>query len=222
MIYGIMIAVLCVLLLLKAVSRKLKLKTLDYLLKKCHIPVGVLSIVLIVIHIIITSEVWKTREILIMISGIVLTTLILLMALGYVVRRKFAGSWIKLHRLGAVLILGVLICHVVFYYVDFFAYQANIANVQITGVNAAGMKDGTYTGEYDAGYIYALVEVTVKDEVITEINILEHKNERGAKAEVITENIIEQQTTDVDAISSATNSSLVIKKAVENALTKGI
>ncbi len=29
----------------------------------------------------------------------------------------------------------------------------------------------------------------------------------------------EQQTTDVDAVSGATNSSIVIKKAVENALT---
>ena len=51
------------------------------------------------------------------------------------------------------------------------------------------------------------------------IDILEHKNGRGSPAEVVTDRIIEKQKIDVDAISGATNSSIVIKKAVENALT---
>jgi uncharacterized protein with FMN-binding domain len=47
---------------------------------------------------------------------------------------------------------------------------------------------------------------------------LEHRHERGKTAEVITDSIIDEQKIDVDAISGATNSSTVIKKAVENAL----
>ena len=60
--------------------------------------------------------------------------------------------------------------------------------------------------------------MTVRNGVITSIDILEHKNQRGKPAEVVTDRIIEEQKIDVDAISGATNSSTVIKKAVENAI----
>lgn len=53
---------------------------------------------------------------------------------------------------------------------------------------------------------------------IANINILEHRHERGKTAEVIADSIVDEQKIDVDAISGATNSSTVIKKAVENAL----
>lgn len=68
-------------------------------------------------------------------------------------------------------------------------------------------------------FIYAKVEVTVQAGVITNIDILEHLNERGSRAEVVVDRIIEEQKIEVDAVSGATNSSTVIKKAVENALT---
>ena len=54
------------------------------------------------------------------------------------------------------------------------------------------------------------------------IRILEHKNERGQAAETIVDQIVSEQKIDVDAISGATNSSKVIKKAVENALENGL
>ena len=44
------------------------------------------------------------------------------------------------------------------------------------------------------------------------------QNERGALAEGIIDDIMAQQKIDVDAVTSATNSSNVIKKAIENAL----
>jgi hypothetical protein len=53
------------------------------------------------------------------------------------------------------------------------------------------------------------------------IDILEHRNERGKAAEAITNKIIEEQKINVDTIAGATNSSTVIKKAVENALKSG-
>ena len=81
-----------------------------------------------------------------------------------------------------------------------------------------GFSDIPYVGEYDVDFIYAKVEVTVPNGEITNINILEHRHERGKTAEVITDRIVDEQKTDVDAISGATNSSTVIKKAVENAL----
>ena len=68
-------------------------------------------------------------------------------------------------------------------------------------------------------FVYAKVEVTVQNGVITNIDILEHKNGRGSSAEIVVDSIIEEQKIDVDAVSGSTNSSIVIKKAVENALT---
>jgi len=62
------------------------------------------------------------------------------------------------------------------------------------------------------------VEVTVYGGRITEIKILEHKTERGQAAEAVIDQIISKQKVDVDAVSGATNSSMVLKKAVENAL----
>ena len=57
------------------------------------------------------------------------------------------------------------------------------------------------------------------DGKISDIEIWEHRNERGGKAESIIEDILEEQRIDVDAVTGATNSSLVIEKACENALS---
>ena len=81
------------------------------------------------------------------------------------------------------------------------------------------MVEAVYRGECDVGYIYAEVEVEIKDDVIVSINLLEHRNERGKRAEDIIDNVISEQKIDVDAISGATNSSNVIKKAIEKAIT---
>ncbi len=71
------------------------------------------------------------------------------------------------------------------------------------------------------GYIYAKVEVEIKDSAIVSINLLEHRNERGKHAEDIIDDIISEQKLDVDTISGATNSSNVIKKAIEKAIIEG-
>ena len=63
--------------------------------------------------------------------------------------------------------------------------------------------------------------MTVEDGRIDNIELLEHRNERGKNAEGIIPRIIEAQKVDVEAVSGATNSSTVIKKAVEKALVQG-
>ena len=78
--------------------------------------------------------------------------------------------------------------------------------------------DGSYIGECNVQFIYAKVKVTVKDHTITDIVLLEHRHERGAKAESILKEILTQQKIDVDVVAGATNSSKVIKKALDNAL----
>lgn len=97
-------------------------------------------------------------------------------------------------------------------------YKQAVKETTFEEINISDISDGVYIGEYDVNFIYAKVEVTVQNGEITNINILEHRHERGKTAEVIIDSIIDEQKIDVDAISGATNSSTVIKKAVENAL----
>ena len=119
------------------------------------------------------------------------------------------------------LLLIALICGVV-YLKKVTDYKQAVGETTFGEIDIADVSDGIYIGEYDVNFIYAKVEVTVEDGEIVSINILEHRHERGKAAETVIEKIIEEQKIDVDAVSGATNSSTVIKKAVENALKKGI
>ena len=101
---------------------------------------------------------------------------------------------------------------------DFAEYQNKISSIEIDNVDLSQIADGSYEGEYDAGYIYARVRVEINDGKIESVTLLEHRNERGKPAEIITDDILEQQKIDVDAVSGATNSSKVIQKTVENAI----
>ena len=91
-------------------------------------------------------------------------------------------------------------------------YKQAVKETTFEDINISDIPDGVYVGEYDVDFIYAKVEVTVQNGEITNINILEHRHERGKTAEVITDSIVDEQKIDVDAISGATNSSTVIKK----------
>ena len=119
------------------------------------------------------------------------------------------------------LLLIGLICGAV-YLKKVADYKRAVVETTIGEIDIADVSDGIYIGEYDVNFIYAKVEVTVEDGEIVSINILEHRHERGKAAETVIEKIIEEQKINVDAVSGATNSSTVIKKAVENALKGGL
>lgn len=114
------------------------------------------------------------------------------------------------------LILGIV------YLKDVADYKQAIKETAFEEINISDVSDGVYIGEYDVNFIYAKVEVTVQDGEIKDISILEHRHERGKTAEAITNKIVDEQQIDVDEISGATNSSTVIKKAVEKALKSGL
>lgn len=81
------------------------------------------------------------------------------------------------------------------------------------------VEDGTYTGSENGGIVKATVEVTVKNHVITKIAILSHECGKGKPAEVIVNDIVANNSLEVDTISGATYSSNVLKTAVYHALT---
>lgn len=101
-------------------------------------------------------------------------------------------------------------------------YKEKVAAIQFTDIDLENVAYGTYEGRCDTGVICAEVTVTVKDHVITDIELTKHENGRGAPAEAILGQMLQKQTTAVDAVTGATNSSKVIRKAVENALEKGL
>lgn len=103
---------------------------------------------------------------------------------------------------------------------DMQEYKSAIQNITFSNIDITTIPDGTYEGDFDAGFVYAKVSVTVKKGIMTDLKLLEHKNGKGASAESIIGKILENQTTNVDSVSGATSSSKVIRKAVENALMK--
>ena len=121
----------------------------------------------------------------------------------------------KIISLTAIIILLILLCFLIWYLKGVADYKQAVRETTIEEINLSDVADGTYTGEYDVNFIYAKVEVTVQDGAVTDIKLLEHKNGRGKAAEVIPDRMIAAQKIDVDAVSGATNSSTVIKKAVK-------
>lgn len=101
-------------------------------------------------------------------------------------------------------------------------YKQAVKETTFDEINIPDVSDGVYIGEYDVNFIYAKVEVTVQNGEITDIIILEHRHEHGKAAETVINEIVDEQRIDVDVVSGATNSSIVIKKAVENALKSGL
>lgn len=101
-------------------------------------------------------------------------------------------------------------------------YKARVEALTFTDIDLRQVAGGTYEGRCDTGVVNAGVRVTVEDHILTDIELTEHQNGRGTPAEAILEEMLREQATDVDAVSGATCSSKVIRKAVEEALAKGL
>ena len=96
--------------------------------------------------------------------------------------------------------------------------MANPENIAVGSVDISQVPNGVYTGEAKNGFVKAKVSVVVADGTITSIDILNHRTGKGKPAEAITQDVINAQSLEVDAISSATISSKTILQAIENAL----
>lgn len=94
-----------------------------------------------------------------------------------------------------------------------------VKNVDIESIDLSQIEDGQYTGEYKNARWTNEVIVTVKDHKITDI---EHtKSNNSAQIEVfkeIIENVINEQTVDIDTVSGATATTNSLLKAIEDAL----
>jgi uncharacterized protein with FMN-binding domain len=81
------------------------------------------------------------------------------------------------------------------------------------------LKDGIYDGKARVGPVKVLARVTIQNQRIKNIRLLEHRNWKGSAAEnIIPHRIIDEQSTKVDAVSGATASSAAIMNAVDDAI----
>ena len=88
----------------------------------------------------------------------------------------------------------------------------------MTDVDLSQKPDGIYEGSYKQFPIEVIVNVTVKDHTIADIDLIRHVNGRGGAAQAIPEMVVNAQSLKVDAVTGATYSSKAILKAIENAL----
>ena len=121
---------------------------------------------------------------------------------------------------GLKIILGILILLAVAF--GIFLYVSNqgidqAKKLTYSDIDFEKLSDGSYQGSYEIFPVASKVEAMVEDGELVSIDILDHRHGLGEGAEDIVEDMISQQTIDVDVASGATLSSICIKKAVEDA-----
>lgn len=217
LITGYLSFVLLLLLLFKYVARVMKLTKITKFFNKTHKYIAYGFLLLSIIHFLLVLKVLEGRSVLVTVSGIVILAVgLLLTVVCHCIRNKKVE--IVFHRIFSLVMFFMLVAHIITYFSDFQDYKDRISQIEIHEVDLDVVEDGSYVGEYDAGYVYAKVNVTVHNHIIERVEILKHVTERGKPAEIITENMVKEQRIDVDSVSHATNSSNVIKMAVINAL----
>lgn len=180
---------------------------------------GIILVVISVFHMITVWPLIGQRPLSMYISGLVLTGCTFTALLSYLFRDKLKKNWLPIYRIASLIILPCIVFHVFIGINSLNAYNRAVDALEIHDMDYSRLADGDYIGEADVGYIYARVIVHIRDKQIESIILAEHRHERGEAAQAIINSIITQQSIEVDAVTGATNSSKVILKAVENALS---
>lgn len=129
-------------------------------------------------------------------------------------------SWSKTKKIGLVVFIVIVLLTAAgsYFFVQIHDDLEYLGIIQVPDVDLNTIEDGTYYGEYQSFPIKVEVNVTISNHRISEIIILTHQNGQGDDAETIIQDVIEEQTLNVDAIAGATYSSKVILLAIYDAL----
>lgn len=220
MIAGYITAVLFLVTVSKFLTKRLSSPATDRKMLMIHGMTGIALLVLTVVHVCLVWKLRYQRPAAMLVVGFAMAFCVLCAILSHVFSRWLGKKWVAIHRISSMMVFVFLILHVILWANSLTAYREAIALIPDTvDIDISGIPDGVYQGEYDAAkYIYAKVEVHIDQGRISAIDLVEHRNERGKPAERIIDDIIGRQSLAVDSISGATNSSEVIKQAVENAV----
>lgn len=97
--------------------------------------------------------------------------------------------------------------------------EKNLVNVPI---ELSQVQDGEYEGHSETTLVKVDVKVTVQSGKIVNVEIVKHQCGKGEPANAIVDDMVKENTYEVDVVSGATMSSKVIMNAVNNALQKGL
>ena len=129
----------------------------------------------------------------------------------------------KKRTIVCIIILGFLLLAVLSGKILMTVATANLEQLRTLAIETPELSllaNGTYRGTYKTFPLDVEVEVVVLEQKIVGIDILKHVNGQGAAAQTIPSDVIKNQSLRVDAVSGATYSSIVILKAIEDALSE--
>jgi len=219
MILGILSAVIFALASSVYFTRKLPVESrLRRIIHTAHVPLGIALIALSVTHLVLSLKLFYQRPLAMYLLGFALVAVAAFTSLTKILFSKKPKRGYHVHLFCAIVMAVLLTAHIALGVGSFQQYQREMSAVTVETMSAQGVPDGEYDGACDVGYIQARVHVTVEGGKIIDIDLVEHRNERGAAGEGVVDEILSSQALPVDSISGATNSSRVIQKAIENAL----
>jgi len=208
----------------------------NQILRWYHKKLGMLAIALGLAHGLLSSD-----DVLSFNIGTFTWGILILLALSWLYRKCLKSKgWMYYHRILGVILVGSIVIHITDvggFTSDMFMISEKQQNLDESDGNkvipkpdsgpersAAKFKDGTYTGKATGYRPGLVVEVTISNGKISKVNVIAH-NERDPKHYSlgmlkVPEEIVKQQSADVDGISGATKTSNGIKNAVKDALSK--
>lgn len=206
-------------------------------LRKYHKWLGIAFLVIAFIHGVLSShEVFSFNW------GSISFFLIVIMGLSYLVKKEIdRKTWVAMHRFLTLMVAATFFIHLVDVGISGVALlqvpaadisdetelsQENLAAMQSIADENIVYSDGVYTGVADAYGPDLTVEVTIANNLITNVVVVSHNEVRQRFWETPVEEIpiaiVEAQSVEVDSISGATYTSVGIKNAVLDALTQAI
>lgn len=216
-------------------------------LRRHHKIMGILLVLTGLVHGLFSSEkVWSFN------LGTIAWVVSILLGMNWMLRKSLSNykGWMFYHRLLTVIFIGTIVWHVIDVggiqvHKILFGHSSNYASLSssnssstsselesnsvsdINGQLQGGQyKDGIYTGEA-TGYRAGLkVSIVIKNNQILKAEVTEH-NEVNSRfysrpIQMVPQEIIDAQSTQVDTVSGATFTSVGIINAVNDALSKAI
>ena len=104
-------------------------------------------------------------------------------------------------------------------------YRRIVSEIELQTPDLSRVEDGVWSGSFYAILVSAEVDVAVEGGVITDVTITNHDHgswSQATEAEVVATRVVDAQSLNVDTVAGATNSSLVILQAIQNALESGV
>lgn len=101
-----------------------------------------------------------------------------------------------------------------------FMGKGKTENLTIENIDLNRVPNGTYEGKYNGYRFTNIVEVTVKNHTISNIDVV--KTQRTELSESLKNEVIAAQSIEIDMVSGASLDQNAFLKAIENALTNAI